>query len=79
MVINARNFIERQSWECLANVARMSRECRETFANDLCDNRTTFVRLSQICLNHPFGMTAMSLWVHYRISVAKTCLKLVSK
>ena len=24
----------------------MSRECRETFANDSCDNRTTFVRLS---------------------------------
>ena len=45
--------------ECLANIARMSRECRETFANDSCDNPTTFVRLSQICLNHPFGVTAM--------------------
>ena len=42
-----------------ASVARMSRECRETFANDSCDNRTTFVRLSQISLNHPFGVTAM--------------------
>ena len=40
-------------------VARMSRECRETFANDSCDNRTTFVRLSQICLIHLFGVTAM--------------------
>ena len=59
MVINARNFIGRTSSECLANVARMSRECRETFADDSCDNRTTFVRLSQICLNHPFGVTAM--------------------
>ena len=59
MVINARNFIWRTSCECLANVARMSRECRETFANDSCDNRTTFVRLSQICLNHPFGVTAV--------------------
>ena len=59
MVINVRNFIGRTSSECLANVARMSRECRETFANDSCDNSTTFVRLSQICLNHPFGVTAM--------------------
>ena len=59
MVINVRNLIGRTSCECLANVARMSRECRETFANDSCDNRTTFVRLSQICLNHPFGVTAM--------------------
>ena len=59
MVINARNFIGRTSCECLANVARMSRECRETFANDSCDNRTTFVRLSQICLIHLFGVTAM--------------------
>ena len=59
MVINARNFIWRTLCECLANVAQMSRECRETFANDSCDNRTTFVRLSQICLNHPFGVTAV--------------------
>ena len=59
MVINARNFIRRTSCECPANVARMSRECRGTIANDSCDNRTTFVRLSQICLNHPFGVTAM--------------------
>ena len=58
MVINVRNFFGRTSCECLANVARMYRECRETFANDSCDNRTTFVRLSQICLNHPFGVTA---------------------
>ena len=34
MVINVRNIIGRTSCECLANVARMSRECRETFAND---------------------------------------------
>ena len=79
MVINVRNLIGNTSCECLANVARMSRECRETFANDSCDNRTTFVRLSQICLNHPFGVTAMWLWLQCRISVAKTCLKLVSK
>ena len=59
MVINVRNLIGRTSYECLANVARMLRECLETFANDSCDNRTTFVRLSQICLNHPFGVTAM--------------------
>ena len=59
MVIDVRNFIGQTSCECLANVVRMSRECRETFANDSCDNRTTFVRLSQICLNHPFGVTAM--------------------
>ena len=59
MVINVRNFIGRTSCECLANVARMWRECRETFANDLSDNRATFVRLSQICLNNIFGMTAM--------------------
>ena len=79
MVINVHNLIGRASCECLANVARMSRECRETFANDSCNNRTTFVRLSQICLNHPFGVTAMYLWLKCRISVAKTCLKLVSK
>ena len=48
MVINARNFIGRTLCECLANVARITRECRETFANDSCDNRTTFVRLSQM-------------------------------
>ena len=42
-----------------ANIVRVSRECRETIANDSCDNRTSFVRLSQICLNHPFGVTAM--------------------
>ena len=59
MVINAHNIIGRTPCECLANVARMSRECRETFANDSCDNRTTFVRLSQICLVHLFGVTAM--------------------
>ena len=59
MVINVHNLIRQTSCECLANVARMSRECRETFANDLCDNRTTFVRLSQMCLNHHFGVTAM--------------------
>ena len=59
MVINVRNLIGRTSWECLPNVAQMSRECCETFANDSCDNRTTFVRLSQICLNHPFGVTAI--------------------
>ena len=58
MVINVRDFIGRTSCECLANVARMSREC-ETYAYDSCDSRTTFVRLSQICLNHPFGVTAM--------------------
>ena len=79
MVINARNVMGRTSSECLANVARMSRECRETFANDSCDNRTTFMRLSQICLIHLFGVTAMLLWLQCRISVAKTCLKLVSK
>ena len=56
----------RTSCECLANVARMSRECRETFANDSCDNLTTFVRLSQICLNHLFGVTAMLLWLQCR-------------
>ena len=59
MIINVRNLNGRTSCECLANVARMLRECRGTFANDSCDNRTTFVRLSQICLNHPFGVTAM--------------------
>ena len=59
MVINARNFIWRTSCEYLANVARMSRECRETFANDSCDNRTIFVRLSQVCLIHLYGVTAM--------------------
>ena len=59
MVINVRNLIGNTSCERLANVARMSRECRETFANDSCDNRTTYVRLSQICLNHPFDVTAM--------------------
>ena len=59
MVINYRNLIGRTSCKCLANVARMSRECRETFANDSCDSRTTFVRLSQICLNHTLGVTAM--------------------
>ena len=45
MVINVRNLIGRTSCECLAN--------------DSCDNRKTIVRLSQICLNHPFGVTAM--------------------
>ena len=59
MVINVRNFIGRTSCDYLANVARMSRECRVTFADDSCDNRKIFVRLSQICLNHPFGVTAM--------------------
>ena len=59
IVINVRNFIGRTSCECLAKVARISRGCRETFAYDSCDNRTTFVRLSQICLNHLFGVTAM--------------------
>ena len=55
MVINARNFMG----EHRASVSRMSRECRETFANNSCDNRTTFVQLSQICLIHLFGVTAM--------------------
>ena len=55
MVINVRNLIG----EHRANVARMLRECREKFANDSCDNRATFVRLSQICLYHPFGVIAM--------------------
>ena len=41
MVINARNLIG----EHRTSVSQMSRECRETFANDSCDNRTTFVRL----------------------------------
>ena len=59
MVINIRNFIVRTSCECLANVARMSREYCVTFANDSCDNRSTFVLLSQICLNHSFGVTTM--------------------
>ena len=59
MVINARYVLGRTSCECLGNVARMSRECRVIFANDSCDNHTTFVRLSQICLNHLFGVTAM--------------------
>ena len=59
MVINFRNLIGRTLCECLANVARVSRECCKTFANDSCDNRTTFVRLSQICLNQPFDVTAM--------------------
>ena len=67
------------SGENRASVSRMSHECRETFANESCDNRTTFVRLSQICLIHLFGVTAMLLWLQCRISVAKTCLKLVSK
>ena len=50
MVINVRNLIGRTSCECLANVARMWRECRETFANDSCDNRTTFVRCRKYVL-----------------------------
>ena len=63
MVINVRNFIGRTLCECLVNVAQMSRKCRETFANDSCDNRTTFVRMSQICLYHTFGVTAMWFWL----------------
>ena len=47
------------SGENRASVSRMSHECRATLANDSCDNRTTFVRLSLICLNHPFGVNAM--------------------
>ena len=46
VVINARNFIGQTSCECLANVARMSRECRETFAYDSCDNRVTVANMS---------------------------------
>ena len=46
MVINARNFIGRTSCECVANVIRMSRECRETFANDSCDIRATVANMS---------------------------------
>ena len=55
MVIYVRNFIGRTSCECLANVARMSRECSETFADDSCDNRATVANMSY----HPFGVTAM--------------------
>ena len=62
MVINTRNFIGRTSCECLANVARMSRECRETFANYSCDNRTDVAHsigvqdgfLHFFCLQEPF-------------------------
>ena len=46
MVMNVRNFIGRTSCECLANVARISRECRETFANGSCDNRATVANRS---------------------------------
>ena len=42
-----------------ANVSQMSHECRATFVNDSWDNLTKFVGLSQICLNHPLGVTAM--------------------
>ena len=69
MVINARNFIWRTSCECLANVARRSRECRETFANESCDNRTTFVRLSQICrCDRNVIMVAMSYICRQNVS-----------
>ena len=54
-------------------------ECRETFANDSCDNRTTFVRQSQICLNHPFGevlMVAMSYF--FRQNVSQISLEIVA-
>ena len=47
------------SGEYRASVSQMSHECRAKFAHDSCDNHTTFVRLSQICLKHPFGVTAM--------------------
>ena len=50
MVINVHNLIGRTSCECLPNVAQMSRECCETFANDSCDNCTTFVRLCKYVL-----------------------------
>ena len=79
MVINARNFIGRTSCECLANVARMSRECRETFANDSCDNRTTFVRPSQICLIFTIRCDRNVIMVVMSYFCRQTCLKLVSK
>ena len=66
LVINVLNFILQISCECLGNVQRMSPEYRATcvqsraeFANDSCNNRVTVLRLSQICLNNPFGVTAM--------------------
>ena len=36
------------------------------------------MRLSQICLNHPFGVTAMCKWFLCGISVANMCLKIVA-
>ena len=70
MVTNAPNFIRLTTCECLANVTRMSRECRETFANDSCDSRTTFVRLSENMSYSPVRcdrnviMVAMSYFCH---------------
>ena len=46
MVINVRNLNDRTSCECLANVAQLSRECRETFANDSYDIRATVANMS---------------------------------
>ena len=66
MVIDVCNYIgehqasvSRMSHECRANVVQHVCEVEVEFANVLCDNRTTFVRLSQICLNHPLGLPAM--------------------
>ena len=74
MVIDVRNFNGGTLCECLANVARMSLKCREAFANGLCDNRTTFVRLSQIMSYSPIqcdrnvNMVAMSYFCRQNVS-----------
>ena len=70
MVINARNFIGRTLCECLANVARMSRECRETFANDSCAIRATVANMSYspIWCDRNVIMVAMSYFCRQNVS-----------
>ena len=43
--------------ECRAKFVRTRDELELEFANDSCDNRTIFVRLSQIGLKHPNSVT----------------------
>ena len=75
LVINVRIFIVRTSRDCRANVVQHVCELELEFAKDSCDNRTTFVRLSQIFLNHPFSMTGCKGNVAF--SVANMILKIV--
>ena len=69
MVINARNFIGRTSCECLANVARMSRDCRETLRQSY-DFRATVANMSYspIRCDRNVIMVAMSYFCRQNVS-----------